>query len=166
MNQFSINLWPTLSIYKIFHFQKSINQFLIQCLAEVDNTITSLSTLSSETHQLENHVSFSGLPMISSMKTTWPPLALILDSKPSIPTPKISNCKSGIPLGNNDSEPSPTPTTKVSSLSIPGAHAVILVYDVTNLETFQSIENFWLNEVESYADPGAKLVLVGMSFLI
>lgn len=153
------------NLYNI-SFSKSINLFLIQCLAEVDNTITSLNTLSLETHQLENHVSFSGLLMISSMKTTWPPSASILDSKPSIPTPKISNYKSGIPQDNNDSEPSPTPTTKVFSLSIPGAHAVILVYDVTNLETFQSIENFWLNEVESYADPGAKLVLVGIPFLI
>ena len=25
------------------------------------------------------------------------------------------------------------------------AHSVILVYDITNLETFESIENFWLN---------------------
>ena len=90
----------------------------------------------------------------------------ISDSKLSIPTVKILNSKSGIPPGNNDSEPLPTLTTKVSSLSIQGAHAVILVYDVTNLETFRSIENFWLNEVESYADPGAKLVLVGKAFLI
>ena len=42
-----------------------------------------------------------------------------------------------------------------------GAHAVFLVYDITNQESFESINNFWLNEVESYADPGAVLVLIG-----
>ena len=42
-----------------------------------------------------------------------------------------------------------------------GAHAVILVYDITNLESFESIQNFWLDEVENYADPGTLLVLVG-----
>lgn len=41
------------------------------------------------------------------------------------------------------------------------AHAVILVYDITNLESFESIRNFWLDEVENYADPGTQLVLVG-----
>lgn len=46
-----------------------------------------------------------------------------------------------------------------------GAHAVFLVYDITNQETFESIKNFWLNEVESYADPGAVLVLIGIVFL-
>ncbi len=166
MYKFSINLWWTTSIYKIFHFEKSINQLLNQCLAEVDNTITSSSTLLLEIHQLENHVSCSGLQMINSMKTTWLPSELISDSKLSIPIVKISNYKSGIPLDSNDSEPLLTLTTKVQFLSIQGAHAVILVYDVTNLETFRSIENFWLNEVESYADPGAKLVLVGKTYLI
>jgi GTPase SAR1 family protein len=39
-----------------------------------------------------------------------------------------------------------------------------LVYDITNQETFESIKNFWLNEVESYADPGAVLVLIGTLF--
>ena len=28
-----------------------------------------------------------------------------------------------------------------------GAHAVILVYDITNLESFESIQSFWLDEV-------------------
>jgi small GTP-binding protein len=42
-----------------------------------------------------------------------------------------------------------------------GAHAVILVYDITNKESFESIQNFWLDEVENYADPGTLLVLVG-----
>ncbi len=111
--KFSINLWCKTSIYKIFHFEKSINQLLNQCLAEVDNTITSSSMLLLEIHQLENHVSYSGLQMINSMKTTWLPSELISDSKLSIPIVKISNYKSGILLDNKDSERLLTLTTKV-----------------------------------------------------
>ena len=29
------------------------------------------------------------------------------------------------------------------------------------MESFESIQNFWLDEVENYADPGTLLVLVG-----
>lgn len=32
-----------------------------------------------------------------------------------------------------------------------GANAVILVYDITSKESFESIQNFWLDEVENYA---------------
>ncbi len=39
---------------------------------------------------------------------------------------------------------------------------MFLVYDITNNESFESITNFWLNEVESYADPGAVLILIGI----
>ena len=46
-----------------------------------------------------------------------------------------------------------------------GAHAVFLVYDIINKESFESIQDFWLNEVESYADPGSVLVLVGSTHL-
>lgn len=42
-----------------------------------------------------------------------------------------------------------------------GANAVILVYDITNKESLDSIKNFWIDEVENYADPGALLILVG-----
>lgn len=38
---------------------------------------------------------------------------------------------------------------------------MLLVYDITNMESFQDIEKYWLNEVESYADPGTQLVLIG-----
>lgn len=46
------------------------------------------------------------------------------------------------------------------------ANAVLLVYDITNMESFQDIEKYWLNEVESYADPGTQLVLIGAEFLL
>jgi hypothetical protein len=29
------------------------------------------------------------------------------------------------------------------------------------MESFQDIDKYWLNEVESYADPGTMLILVG-----
>lgn len=42
-----------------------------------------------------------------------------------------------------------------------GAHAVILVYDITSKESFESIQNFWLDEVENYAEPDTLKILVG-----
>ena len=77
--------------------------------------------------------------MISLMKTTWQQSELILGSKLSTVIKEISNFKFGILLDKKDSEPSPIHTTKVTFSSKKGAHAVILVYDITNLETFQSI---------------------------
>ncbi len=41
------------------------------------------------------------------------------------------------------------------------SNAVFVVYDITSKESFESVENYWLNEVENYADPGTTLVLVG-----
>ncbi len=41
------------------------------------------------------------------------------------------------------------------------SHAVILVYDITNKDSFDSIQEFWMNEVESYADSDVLKVLVG-----
>lgn len=38
---------------------------------------------------------------------------------------------------------------------------MLLVYDITVKESFESIQNFWLDEVENYADPGTTLVLIG-----
>ncbi|KNC56354.1 Ras family protein [Thecamonas trahens ATCC 50062] len=42
-----------------------------------------------------------------------------------------------------------------------GAHGVVLVFDITNRESFEAIESVWLKEVQAYADPYATLVLVG-----
>ena len=77
--------------------------------------------------------------MTSLMKTTWQQSELTLGSKLSTVTREISNSKSGILPDKKDSEPLPIPTTKVTLSYKKGAHAVILVYDITNLETFQSI---------------------------
>ena len=41
------------------------------------------------------------------------------------------------------------------------SHAVILVYDITNKDSFDSIQEFWMHEVESYADSDVLKVLVG-----
>lgn len=32
------------------------------------------------------------------------------------------------------------------------AHAVYLIFDLTNKDSFNSIKNYWINEVESYTD--------------
>jgi hypothetical protein len=66
-------------------------------------------------------------------------LELILGSKLSTAIKEISNFKFGTLLVKKDLEPSPIHTTKVTLSFNKGAHAVILVYDITNLETFQSI---------------------------
>ena len=60
----------------------------------------------------------------------------------------MSNYKFGILLVNKDLELLLIRIIKVSvyNLSV-GAHAVILVYDITNTESFESIKNFWLDEV-------------------
>lgn len=42
-----------------------------------------------------------------------------------------------------------------------GAHGIILVYDVTDIETLRHISTVWMNEIQKYANPEAKMVLVG-----
>ncbi|KAJ9458201.1 Ras-like GTP-binding protein YPT1 [Diplonema papillatum] len=41
-----------------------------------------------------------------------------------------------------------------------GAHSVMLVYDVTNRETFDNVKK-WMAEVEHYARPNLPMILVG-----
>ena len=41
------------------------------------------------------------------------------------------------------------------------SHAILLVYDMCSKESFDSIASYWLNEVDSYADPNTLRVLVG-----
>lgn len=40
-------------------------------------------------------------------------------------------------------------------------HSILLVYDTSSHSTFDNIENFWLNEIESYAEKSAELLLLG-----
>mmetsp|Transcript_19824 Transcript_19824/g.28510 ORF Transcript_19824/g.28510 Transcript_19824/m.28510 type:complete len:205 (+) Transcript_19824:121-735(+) len=41
-----------------------------------------------------------------------------------------------------------------------GAHAIMLVYDVTDRDTFDNIKN-WVMEIKEYADPKVQILLVG-----
>ncbi len=41
-----------------------------------------------------------------------------------------------------------------------GAQGILLVYDVTNRESFNNIRK-WINDIESYADPQVKIILIG-----
>ena len=36
-----------------------------------------------------------------------------------------------------------------------------MVYDTTNPSSFDDIERFWINEVESYAEKNVELLLIG-----
>lgn len=49
----------------------------------------------------------------------------------------------------------------ITSAYYKGSHAVIIVYDINNLETFQEIEGYWINEVKTNADKDIQIVLVG-----
>ena len=41
------------------------------------------------------------------------------------------------------------------------SHAVYLIFDLSSQESFNSIKNYWINEVESYTDESAVIVLIG-----
>ena len=41
------------------------------------------------------------------------------------------------------------------------ANAVYLIFDLTSPESFNSIKNYWINEVESYTDESAIIILIG-----
>jgi|JI6StandDraft_1071083.scaffolds.fasta_scaffold09423_5 Ras-related protein Rab-1A len=49
----------------------------------------------------------------------------------------------------------------ITSAYYKGSHAVIIVYDINNLDTFQEIEGYWMNEVKTNADKDIQIVLVG-----
>eukprot|EP01016_Furgasonia_blochmanni_P037048 TRINITY_DN4317_c0_g1_i24.p1 TRINITY_DN4317_c0_g1~~TRINITY_DN4317_c0_g1_i24.p1 ORF type:complete len:183 (+),score=45.70 TRINITY_DN4317_c0_g1_i24:126-674(+) len=42
-----------------------------------------------------------------------------------------------------------------------GADGIVVVYDTTQYSTFEDVEKFWINEIESYAEKGVELMLVG-----
>jgi len=48
----------------------------------------------------------------------------------------------------------------VTSSYYRGAHGIIIVYDVTNLESFENVK-MWLNEIERYANEGTKKLIIG-----
>ena len=48
----------------------------------------------------------------------------------------------------------------ITSSYYKGAHGIILVYDMTDKQTFKDIEN-WLEEVEKHADDNVVKLLVG-----
>jgi Ras-related protein Rab-1A len=37
----------------------------------------------------------------------------------------------------------------------------VLVYDLTKKKSFEEIDKFWINEVESYAEKNVELLLIG-----
>ncbi|KAF9599232.1 hypothetical protein IFM89_036358 [Coptis chinensis] len=42
-----------------------------------------------------------------------------------------------------------------------GAHAIIVVYDVTDQESFNNVKQYWLNEIDRYASENVNKLLVG-----
>lgn len=37
----------------------------------------------------------------------------------------------------------------------------MIVYDVTSEDSFKEITTYWLNEIENYAEPSVKILLIG-----
>jgi small GTP-binding protein len=49
----------------------------------------------------------------------------------------------------------------VRSMYLGGAQGAILVYDLTRRPSFDEIRKKWFADVQSYANPGAKFILIG-----
>ncbi|CAD8106364.1 unnamed protein product [Paramecium primaurelia] len=49
----------------------------------------------------------------------------------------------------------------ITSAYYKGADGIVLVYDVSSLSTFEDIDKFWINEVDSYAEKNVELLLLG-----
>jgi Ras-related protein Rab-1A len=42
-----------------------------------------------------------------------------------------------------------------------GADGIVVVYDITHPQSFDNIEKYWINEIESYADKNVEMLLLG-----
>lgn len=49
----------------------------------------------------------------------------------------------------------------ITSAYYRGSQAIIMVFDVTDQQSFIDICKFWMGEVEQYADKDAMLILIG-----
>ena len=79
-----------------------------------------------------------------------------------------SNCRFGTLRARNDSARSLPATIEVSVLTrdethhfgFSGAQGIIIVYDVTDRETFDNVRT-WINEIDKYSTAGVCKILVG-----
>jgi len=71
----------------------------------------------------------------------------------------MSNCRYGTLPGKRGKPPSSRFKT-ITATYYKGAHGCILVYDITDRQSFQDIEN-WLGEVRQHASPNIVKILVG-----
>jgi Ras-related protein Rab-1A len=49
----------------------------------------------------------------------------------------------------------------ITSAYYRGSDAIVIVFDVTDPESFSKVDDFWMNEVQKYAHVATKVVLVG-----
>ena len=42
-----------------------------------------------------------------------------------------------------------------------GADGIVMVFDTSNQASFEDIEKYWINEVESYSEKNVSLMLLG-----
>jgi Ras-related protein Rab-1A len=49
----------------------------------------------------------------------------------------------------------------ITSAYYKGSHGILLVYDITDGQSYEDIDKFWLQEVENYAEKDVELYLIG-----
>ncbi len=49
----------------------------------------------------------------------------------------------------------------ITSTYYRGAHVILVVYDITDIESFNDIQHFWMNEINRYASSTTRKILVG-----
>ncbi|KAJ5077383.1 ras family-domain-containing protein [Anaeramoeba ignava] len=49
----------------------------------------------------------------------------------------------------------------ISPMYYRGAQGIFLVYDITNKESFENINNYWLKEIKEYTNENVEMILIG-----
>lgn len=118
--------------------------------------ISGSASLNSSARSSNNPI--SNLPYSSRIQS-WR-----FSSKKSLSTASLFAYIYGIPRADRDITQSPEITIEVLYKGLLEAHAIFLVYDITNADTFQNLQDYWMLQVEEHAAMGVKMVLIGIAF--
>ena len=100
-----------------------------------------------------NHVFYYSSRTRHTQKTTSPRLALIFKIK----TIDLDGKKVKLQIWDTAGQER---FRTITSSYYRGAHGIIVVFDVTEKETFKNVET-WLKEIQQYASEGVSILLVG-----
>ena len=113
------------------------------------------------TKGLVNPPSSLGIVTRTSPITIYPQLELISVSKNKNFRGLSANCRSGILLDKNASEPSRVPTIEVNESFIAGAQAVLIIFDLNDPQSFEEIEDYWLTEAKNNISDETIIFIIG-----